>query len=107
MAKITLLFMKNFPLLALLVFLFLPVSSATAQPPVLSYTLTVNTNDLSRVQVAMRLRGLPKTFHLAMARHFLAWQVEPSWKNVEGLEAVRGTITQQGDGLWRVNASWR
>ena len=104
MAKITLLFMKNFPLLALLVCLFLAVSPATAQPPVLSYTLTVNTNDLSRVQVAMRLRGLPKTFHLAMARHFLAWQVEPSWKNVEGLEAVRGTITQEGDGLWRVNA---
>lgn len=89
------------PLLACLLLAQTPVA---AQQPILSYTLTVNTNDLSRVQVAMRLRGLPATFHLAMARHFLAWQVEPSWKNLEVTEIIRGTITPKRDGLWRVDA---
>ncbi len=84
--------------------LLLPRPAAFAQPPVFTGVLAVNTNDCASVLVTLRLRNLPATFHLAMARHAVAWADDAYWRRVEAAEAVGGVIELQEDGLWRVTA---
>lgn len=76
---------------------------ARAQQPVLDYTLAVNPDDLATVQITMRLRNLPASFHLAMVRHFLTG--DRYWRYVEDLQIVPGMIAREQDGLWRVNGA--
>lgn len=87
--------------------LFLNGLSVSAQIPILSYTLAVTTNDCPTVGVSARLRNLPATFRLAMAKHFVAWGDDEPWRRIEGLEVRPGTINREADGLWRVNAPGR
>jgi predicted metalloprotease with PDZ domain len=74
-----------------------------AQQPVLDYTLAVNPDDLSAVQITMRLRNLPATFHLAMVKHFLT--DDRYWRYVEDLQIAPGTMEREQDGLWRVSGA--
>jgi len=78
---------------------------AAAQQPVLSYTLAVNPDDSSTVQIVMRLRNLPETFHLAMVKHFLT--DDRYWRYVEDLQIAPGTLAREQDGLWRVSGAGR
>lgn len=70
-----------------------------AQQPILNYTLAVNPDDPSSVQIVMRLRNLPATFHLAMVKFFLT--DDRYWRYVEDLQIAPGTIAREQDGLWR------
>jgi predicted metalloprotease with PDZ domain len=74
-----------------------------AQQPLLSYTLAVNPDDSSSVQIIMRLRNLPATFHLAMVRHFL--NDDRCWRYVEDLQIAPGKIARAQDGLWQVSGA--
>lgn len=69
-----------------------------AQKPVLDYTQAVNPDNLSSVQITVRLRNQPANFHLAMVRHFLV--DDHSWRNVEDLQIEPGMIAPEQDGLW-------
>ncbi len=77
--------------------------SASAQEPVLNYTLAINPTDASHVQITMRIRNLPKVFHLAMVNHFLV--DDGYWRFVEDLQISPGTIMREQDGLWRVTGA--
>lgn len=77
--------------------------SVAAQQPVLSHTLSVNADDTSSVQISMRLRNLPATFHVAMVKHFLV--DDGYWRYVEDLQIAPGKITREQDGLWRVSSA--
>jgi len=74
-----------------------------AQQPVLNYTLAVNLDDSSTVQIVMRLRNPPATFHLAMVSHFLT--DDRYWRFVEDLQSAPGTVAREQDGLWRVSGA--
>jgi hypothetical protein len=62
-------------------------------------TLTISPT----VQIVMRLRNLPATFHLAMVKHFLT--DDRYWRYVEDLQIAPGTIAREQDGLWRVSGA--
>lgn len=95
--------MKTILPIALLAGLLCTCCHVRAQQPVLDYTLAVNPDDLASVQITMRLRNLPATFHLATVRHFLT--DDRPWRNVEDLQIELGTIVREQDGLWRVNGA--
>ncbi len=77
--------------------------SVYAQQPVLNYALSVNLADTSSVQITMRVRNLPKVFHVAMVSHFLV--DDAYWRFVEDLQISQGTIVREQDGLWRVTGA--
>ncbi len=75
--------------------------------PVVSYTLQIDSADLTGWSVAMHLRNLPDTFRLAMAAH--PEYDDRYWRFVRGLSvdsAAGGaaTIVRQDSALWRVIA---
>src|ERR1035438_8404617 len=80
--------------------LSLAASPTAAQQPLLDYSLTVNTNDCSFVQVSMRMRNLPAHFHLATVRHFLV--DDRPWRYVEDMRLTSGKIAQEHEGLGQV-----
>lgn len=84
--------MKMIFRLLLLVGLLCGGLSVSAQQPVLNYTLAINPADTSSVQITMRVRNLPKTFHLAMVNHFLV--DDGYWRFVEDLPISPGTINE-------------
>jgi predicted metalloprotease with PDZ domain len=75
--------------------------------PVVSYTLQIDSADLSGWSVALHLRNLPDTFRLAMAAH--PEYDDRYWRFVRGLRvdsAAGGAaiITQEDSAVWRVIA---
>ena len=77
----------------------------SSDQPVIHYTLRVDSSDLSRFSVEMRLRHVRDTFRLAMAAH--PEYDDRYWRFVEDLSATGGggadaTITPVDSALWRV-----
>jgi len=74
--------------------------------PVVSYTLRIDSTDLSGWSVAMHLRNLPDTFRLAMAAH--PEYDDRYWRFVRGLQVDStdgaATIVRQDSAVWRVVA---
>jgi predicted metalloprotease with PDZ domain len=74
--------------------------------PVLSYTLRVDSADLSGWDVELRLRNAPDTFRLAMAAH--PEYDDKYWRYVTRLEVESAgraaTITREDSAVWRVVA---
>ena len=76
-----------------------------ATDPVLSYSLRVDSADLSIVSVELRIRNAPDTVRLAMVAH--PEYDDRFWRYVEGVEvrAPRGgTVTAADSAVWRVVA---
>ena len=77
-----------------------------AQQPTISYTLRVDSADLSAFAVEMRVRNLPDTFRVAMAKH--PEYDDRYWRYVEGLGISGGeggaSITRGDSAMWRVRA---
>ena len=74
--------------------------------PVVGYTLRVDPGDLTRFDVAIRLKNLPDTFRLAMAAH--PEYDDRFFRNVEDLEvstaAGPGRVVREDSAVWRVVA---
>jgi predicted metalloprotease with PDZ domain len=75
--------------------------------PIVSYTLKIDSADLSGWSVAMHLKNLPDTFRLAMAAH--PEYDDRYWRFVRDLriDSVAGTATivREDSSVWRVIAS--
>ena len=80
-----------------------PVALAHSQT-VISYTLRVDSGNLSGFDVQMRIRNVPDTFQLAMAAH--PEYDDQFWRFVEGLTVAtpsgNATIVRRDSALWRV-----
>jgi predicted metalloprotease with PDZ domain len=74
--------------------------------PVMSYTLRVDSADLTGYAVELRIRNAPDTFHLAMAAH--PEYDDRYWRFLDGLriEARGGAaqIAREDSSLWRISA---
>jgi len=90
-------------------FLFATLASTmngvVAKPqPRVSYTLTIDTTDLSGIDVSMQIEGAPRSMHLAMAVH--PEYNQRFWRYVRNLRAeVVGKaipITAETDHSWRI-----
>ncbi len=81
-----------------------------ASQPVVRYTLTVDSTDLSGFNVAIIIRNAPDTFHLAMATHP---EIDDHYfRYVEHLRlddagALHGEIIREDSALWLVHAHGR
>src|SRR2546425_3076556 len=77
-------------------------------PPVMRYTLRVDSADLAGFDVELRIQSAPDTFRLAMAAH--PEYDDRYWRFVEGggprVEARSGpaTIAREDSALWRGGA---
>ncbi len=78
----------------------------SAGQPVVSYTLRIDSTDLRSWSVAMTLRNLPDTFHLAMAAHpeyddrFYRQVTDIAVTSSEGT----GSVARSDSAVWRVVA---
>lgn len=73
--------------------------------PILAYTLTIDTTDLSTFAVEIRIRNAPDTFRLGMVAH--PEYNERYWRYVEAASvsgATGGSITAIDSALWQVVA---
>ena len=95
--------MKTILRLILLAAMLSAGSAVAAEKPNLGYVLTVDLHDTTSVEITLRARNLPATFHLAMVRHFLV--DDESWRRVGDLQVSPGTIARQQDGLWEVTGT--
>lgn len=81
------------------------VRYATSQP-VVTYTLRVDSSDLSGYDVTIRIRNAPDTLHLAMATH--PEYDDRFWRYVERLEVETphgaAQVAREDSALWRVVA---
>ena len=80
-------------------FLAAPLLPAT-QEPFLNYTLRVDPTDLSSVHITLQVSNAPRTFHLAMATHFLT--KSNNARKVEDLRIAEGSVERAEDPLWEV-----
>ena len=74
--------------------------------PVVSYTLTIDSTDLTGWTVAIQLRNLPDTFRLAMAAHPEYDDRYYRYVTQLGITSARGSasITRVDSAVWRVTA---
>jgi len=74
--------------------------------PVVSYTLTIDSADLSGWSVAMHLKNLPDSFRLAMSAH--PEYDDRYWRFVRDLRVdstgAAATIAREDSAVWRVSA---
>src|ERR1041384_237327 len=77
------------------------------KPPLVHYSLRVDSADLSQFTVEMRLRHAPDTSRLAMAAH--PEYDDRFWRFVEDLRvespASRAVVTREDSAVWRVTAA--
>lgn len=73
--------------------------------PKISYTLTIDSTDLSGIDVVMRIDGAPRTIRLAMAVH--PEYNQRFWRYVRNLRAEEAgkpiAITAENDHSWRID----
>src|SRR6185437_5681312 len=73
--------------------------------PKISYTLTIDSADLSGIDVAMRIEGAPRTIRVAMAVH--PEYNQRFWRYVRNLRAETAgnpvAITAENDHSWRID----
>lgn len=79
------------------------VLSQAAAAETVSYTLRIDSADLSRYRVEMRISGAPESFRVAMAAH--PEYNERFWRFVRDLEVSDGaSILREDSALWRIRA---
>lgn len=75
--------------------------------PRVSYTLTIDSTDLSGIDVTMRIDGAPRLIRLAMAVH--PEYNQRFWRYIRNLRAEVGgspaTISSDTDHSWRINSA--
>ena len=88
-----------------LALLFLPAAGPASGAPSVSYTLAVDTADLSGFSVSLRIRGAPDTFRLAMFAH--PEYDDRFWRHLENITVdggPAGAIVREDSAVWRVVA---
>src|SRR6478609_810010 len=91
-------------LLSPLTLLLLAAPAPPRHQPLISYEIRVDSTDLRRIGVTLRILNPPDTVRLAMAAH--PEYDDRYWRHVSDLTATRGTetrpVTREDSAVWRI-----